>query len=54
MNRVFSLLFIACALRPIVGAAELPKAGSYTAGAQIPYGNIDHDSFNSDPDGTGR
>ena len=36
------------------GAAELPQAGTFNAGAQVTFGNIDHDSFGNDEDGTGQ
>lgn len=35
-------------------AAELPKAGDLVVGAQVSYGNISHDNFNSDEDGVGQ
>lgn len=36
------------------GAAELPQAGTYNAGVQVSLGNIDHDRFSSDQDGSGQ
>jgi hypothetical protein len=44
-------LFIASACSAFCGAAELPQAGTFNAGAQVSYGNIDHDSFSNDQDG---
>lgn len=32
-------------------AAELPQAGSYIVGAQLSFGNINHDNFPNDEDG---
>lgn len=55
MNKKIILsLIIASALSPFIDAAELPQAGTYTAGVQISFGSIDHDSFTSDDDGTGQ
>jgi opacity protein-like surface antigen len=53
-KRLILPLIIAGALSTLTQAAELPKAGSYNAGAQISWGNIDHDSFNNDKDGSGQ
>jgi opacity protein-like surface antigen len=47
-------LILATTLSAFAGAAELPKAGTYTAGAQVSFGNIDHDSFSNDDDGKGQ
>lgn len=52
-KRLILPLIVAGAFSTLTQAAELPQAGSYTAGAQISWGNIDHDSFNNDQDGAG-
>lgn len=39
------------ALSSFVQAAEVSNAGTYNAGVQVSFGNIDHDSFNRDQDG---
>jgi opacity protein-like surface antigen len=45
-------LVIASTFSALAGAAELPKVGTFNAGAQVSFGNIDHKSFNNDEDGT--
>jgi hypothetical protein len=45
-------LVIASTFTTFTGAAELPQAGTFNAGVQVSYGNIDHKSFNNDEDGT--
>jgi opacity protein-like surface antigen len=47
-------LILATTLNAFAGAAELPQAGTFTGGAQVSFGNIDHDRFSSDEDGTGQ
>lgn len=41
---------VACALSTTVSATDVPRAGTFSVGAQVSMGNIDHDSFSSDQD----
>lgn len=47
---LLSSLIIASAFSPLVSATKLPKAGSISTGAQLSFGNIDHDRFKNDQD----